>query len=209
MPECLYAVGITSRKMSNPTTVDESRLKKIVRYMNSNKSSKMYFAKVGDPEDHQLVGYCDSDHAGCRETRRSTTGYCIKLAGTGISCKSKIQAVVAISSNEAEYQAACAATQEVIALRQTCNSIGLPQLGPTPIHVDNSGAISLSRSHIISKYSKHIETRAHFVREKTESGEVQLIKVASKENIADVLTKPLMGQQLHDNTDRMIGLDPR
>ncbi|CAN0060578.1 unnamed protein product, partial [Phaeothamnion confervicola] len=71
----------------------------------------------------KLIGYSDSDWAGDMDTRRSTTGYVFDLGTSAeqvcsgaISVNSRLQPRVALSSTEAEYMAACSATQDAIYL---------------------------------------------------------------------------------------------
>ena len=67
--------------------------------------------------DSSLHGYVDADYAGDLDKRKSTTGYCFFFANTLVSWQSKLQAVPALSTTEAEYIALAAATQQAIWLR--------------------------------------------------------------------------------------------
>lgn len=113
-----------------------------------------------------MLGFSDADWAGDKETRRSTTGYLFKLAGGSISWASKLQASVSLSSTEAEYVAAAAATQEAIYLRRLLGGLGFIQEGPTAIMEDNQGCIALSLNPINHQRLKHVDLKFHFVREK-------------------------------------------
>jgi len=57
--------------------------------------------------------------------------------------------------------------------------------------VDNKGAIDLSQNPVHHKRSKHIEIKHHFARQHVELGTINVIKVPSVDNIADILTKNL------------------
>ena len=65
----------------------------------------------------ELVGYVDSDYAGDRDKRRSTTAYVFTLCGNCISWKSQLQPVIALSSTEAEYIAATEAAKKQCGLK--------------------------------------------------------------------------------------------
>ena len=69
--------------------------------------------------------------------------------------------------------------------------MGYKQSKPTDLYVDNKGAIDISRDYISNERTKHIERRHLKVRELVADGEVVVRHVPSKENHADMLTKPL------------------
>ena len=92
---------------------------------------------------------------------------------------------------KAEYMAACAAAQEAIWLIKLLKEFGCLFTKPVIILEDNSAAIHLSKNPGDFSKSKHIDTRYHFVREQVEQGSIILMKVDTKENIADIFTKPL------------------
>ena len=71
-----------------------------------------------------LHGYVDSDMAGDKDSRRSTTGYVFTIGGTIVSCISKLQKVVSLSTTEAEYVAATEASKEMIWLHKVYGGIG-------------------------------------------------------------------------------------
>lgn len=59
------------------------------------------------------------------------------------------------------------------------------------IRVDNKSAIELAKNPINHERSKHIDIRFHFIREKVKEGSVELEHIGSKEQVADIFTKPL------------------
>ena len=138
----------------------------------------------------ELSGYCNADFAGDIDTRRSTTGYVFKLAGGAISWSSRLQPTVAASTTEAEYMAASNATKEGLWLRKLLTDLGKP-LKPIVIQSDNQAAISLIKNPITSMRSKHIDVIHHFARERVVRGEV-VFYVNTADNVADMLTKPLL-----------------
>jgi hypothetical protein len=144
----------------------------------------------------RIVGYCDSDYAGDPDKRKSTTAYVFMLGGAAITWASKLQPTVAISSSEAEYMALAAAVQDAIYLRQLMSDLGFEQIEPTTIYEDNQGCIALAENPVMHKRTKHIDVKHHFIRERVESGEVELQYVYTKDQLADVLTKPLKRDEL-------------
>jgi hypothetical protein len=76
-------------------------------------------------------------------------------------------------------------------LRRLLKELGYNQEQPTIIYEDNKGCIDLSKNPVHHKRTKHIDIQYHYVRERVESREVQLVQCASEKNIADIFTKAL------------------
>ena len=81
------------------------------RYLAGTKDHDILF---GPNPTTSVVGYTDSDFAGCVDSRKSTTGYCFKFGNGAISWKSKLQECTATSTTEAEYVGASDATKEAL-----------------------------------------------------------------------------------------------
>ncbi|CAL1672136.1 unnamed protein product [Lasius platythorax] len=96
-----------------------------------------------------------------------------------------------MSTTEAEYIAASDATKELIWLRHLLESMGVVTDGLTTMKVDNQGAIKLIKNPEYHKRTKHIEIRYHFIREKYEDGQIEIVYVPSSDQLADILTKAL------------------
>ena len=143
-----------------------------------------------------LEGFTDASWANSVD-RKSISGYCFRMSERSslISWKTKKQGVVALSRCESEYIALAFAVQEATFLQQLIREISNFS-GSVHMNVDNMGTIDLSKNPVHHQRSKHIDTRFHFVRFKIADGSVQLQYVPSKENIADIFTKPCSGQAL-------------
>jgi hypothetical protein len=126
------------------------------------------------------------------DTRRSTSGFIFQVYGGTVLWQSKMQPTVASSTTEAEYLACSAATREALWLRQVLPHFGVP-CTPLVIKGDSSGAIGAIKNHTVTARTKHIDVIHHFVRERYALGHIDLKQVGTKDNVADVLTKPLNG----------------
>ena len=199
-PDIAYAVGRAGQAMANPTQADMVAAKRILRYLQASKDIGIVYQRMGEP---QLIGYADSDWAGDRKTRKSTTGYIFTIAGAAISWASKRQQTVALSSTEAEYIAACAAAQEVMYLRALLSSLEHTQEDPTTLHQDNQGAIAIGKDFASNRRTKHIDIKYHYIRERVEKGDIRLQYLNTEEMIADCLTKPV-GKQILDRAKKFI-----
>ncbi|EWM20025.1 putative polyprotein [Nannochloropsis gaditana] len=117
----------------------------------------------------------------------------------------KQQDVVALSSAESELISACSATQSAVYIRQLLTDLGFKQDEPTVIMEDNQACIAMGNNPITHKRTKHIDVRYHFVREKVESKEVELVYIPTQHQLADILTKPLSNIRLAMIRNRMMG----
>ena len=137
----------------------------------------------------RLKGYCDSDFAGDRESRRSISGYCVYLFDCLIAWKSKGQKHVTLSLTEAEYVAVSDVCTELMFIRMILMFLGIRVKLPIVVHCDNVGAIFLSYNAKISQRTMHIDTKYRYEGEWVEEGIVKVVFVRSENNIADILTK--------------------
>ena len=103
---------------------------------------------------------------------------------------SKRQAVIALSTIEAEYMEATHACKEAIWLKRLCLDIEFKQ-GVVTIYSDSQSAINLAKNLTFHARTKHIDVQYHFVRDMVEDGKVKLEKVETLVNVADALTKPV------------------
>lgn len=187
-PDISFAVQALGRHLQSSTDEHMNAGMRVLRYLQGTKNVGITYSKG----ETVLVGYADSDWAGDQDTRRSVTGYVYVLCGAAISWGSKLQPTVALSSSEAEYMAACYAIQEAVHLRLLLKSLGYEQQGHTVIFEDNQGCIYMSQNPVMHKRAKHIDIRFHFVRERVADGTVKLVYVETENQLADLLTKPLL-----------------
>ncbi|GMF66379.1 unnamed protein product [Phytophthora lilii] len=121
-----------------------------------------------------LEAFADANWGGDKLTRRSTSGVLLLLGGAPVVFKSKRQATVALSSAEAEYMSLALATQEVVWLRYLLLEMGFKVQKPTTVYLDNKSAISIASNHGYTPRAKHIDLRAHFVRDHVEAKTILL-----------------------------------
>ena len=135
-----------------------------------------------------MIGYSDADWGGDADNRHSTTGNLFLMAGGAISWLSKKQAVVALSTSEAEYIALSLATQEAVWLKRLLTELRVPNQ-PVVLMEDNQGAIAIAKNPIAHSRTKHIDIRYHYIREALQDGEINLLYCPTDEMTADLLTK--------------------
>jgi hypothetical protein len=188
-PDIAASTSEVGTFLENPGNTHWGAAKRILRYLKGSRKNKLVYKNTDGPTT--LVGYTDSDWAGDVDKRRSRTGYIFYLSGAPVSWSSRLQKCAALSSCEAEYVAACAATQEAMWLRGFLEELGFPQTGPTTILEDNQGTICVSEREGDNERTKHIDIKYHYTRERVAEGDVKLKYIPTKKNTADILTKPL------------------
>jgi hypothetical protein len=152
----------------------------------------------------EFTGFCDANHGGDLETRRSTTGYIFLLGGAAVSWASKLQQTVAYSTVEAEYMAAAQAAKEGLWIRKLAADLGV-ECGRMTVWSDNQGALQLIKHPITSQRSKHIDIAHHFVRERVIRGELKFDYCPTAKMPADFLTKPLAAPKFEE-CKKLVGI---
>jgi len=143
--------------------------------------------------------YVDADWGGDLATGRSTTGWITLLGGGAISWHSRLQREVASSTMEAEYIAMGEAIREARFQRNLATELDyLDRDQAITIYGDNAAALAYAQGNHTTKRSKHIRLAHHIVKEAVERKEIDLAKVDSISNVADLLTKPLGKTRLED-----------
>nr|GEX65589.1 putative ribonuclease H-like domain-containing protein [Tanacetum cinerariifolium] len=142
------------------------------------------------------IAYSDSDYAGSHGDRKSTIGGCQFLGRRLISWQCKKQTVVATSSTEAEYVVAASCRGQVIWIQNQMLDYGFNFMH-TRIFIDNQSTICIVKNPVFHQRTKHIEIRHHFIRDAYEKNLIQVVKIHTDENVADLLTKAFDGPRFH------------
>jgi hypothetical protein len=187
-PEIAYAVSKLSQFLDAPTTEHMLAGLHVLKYLKNNPGQGLFFSSSSSLT---LKGFSDSDWGACQDTRRSTTGFCFFLDTSLISWKSKKQSVVSRSSSEAEYRALAQATCEGQWLLYLLKDFHILHPSPIILYCDNKSALHIAANPVFHERTKHIEMDCHVVRDKVQEGVIHLLPVSSKEQVADILTKPL------------------
>ena len=200
-PDIAFAVIAVSRYCQNPGPAHWKAAKRILAYLRGTIHYGLCFS--ASDSVNVLIGYTDSNFAGCPDTRRSTTGTLYLLNEGPISWKSRLQKPVAQSTAEAEYYAAGNASCDNVWLREIVHQLGCSQPGPTPLHCDNHSAIRMVYNPEFHDRTKHIEIKYHFIRGQAQAKNLEMIPVPSCDQLADIFTKPLAGPAFKLNRSRI------
>ncbi|GJU54048.1 putative ribonuclease H-like domain-containing protein [Tanacetum coccineum] len=184
-PNIMFAVCACARFQVSPKTSHLLAVKRIFRYLKGKPSLGLWYSKDSPLE---LVAYTDSDYAGATQDRKSTTGGCQFLGNRLISWQCKKQTVVATSTTEAEYVAAASCCGQVLWIQNQLLDYGYNFMD-TVIYIDNTSTICIIENPVQHSKTKHIEIRHHFIRDCNAKKLIQMAKIDTQHNVADLLTK--------------------
>ncbi|GJT05804.1 retrovirus-related pol polyprotein from transposon TNT 1-94 [Tanacetum coccineum] len=120
-PDLNHVVCLCARYQAKPTEKHLQAVKRIFRYLNGTINMGLWYSK---DTDMSLTAYADADHAGCQDTRRSTSGSAQFLGDKLVSWSSKKQKSTAISSTEAEYIALSGCCSQILWMRSQLTDYG-------------------------------------------------------------------------------------
>ncbi|GKA27925.1 hypothetical protein Tco_0714093 [Tanacetum coccineum] len=186
-PDLTFVVYMCTRYQAKPTEKHLHAVKRIFKYLRGTVNRGLWYPK---DSSIALTAYADADHAGCQDTRRSTSGSMQLLGDRLVSWSSKRQKSAAISSTEAEYIALSGCCAQVLWMRSQLTDYGLG-FNKIPMYCDNKSAIALCCNNVQHSRSKHIDIRFHFIKEQVENGVVELYFVNTEYQLADIFTKAL------------------
>lgn len=191
-PDIAFAVNQASRFNLKHSEIHWQAVKRIFRYLKGTIDHKLTYQREEQPKLH---AFCDSDWASDVDSRRSCTGYVVRLGDTAIAWNSKKQSIVALSSTEAEYIALATALQEIIWLKNLFDELTFVHGEPVKVYVDNQSAIQLANTPGYRQRTKHIDIRYHRIREEINAGVIELAHVSTNVMVADALTKSVSAEK--------------
>ncbi|GKE07863.1 hypothetical protein Tco_1411414, partial [Tanacetum coccineum] len=184
-PDTTFAVCACARFQVTPKTSHIHDVKSIFKYLKGQSKLGLWYPR-DSPFD--LEAFSDSDYAGASLDRKSTTGGCQFLRRRLISWQCKKQTIVANSTTEAEYVAAANCCGQVLWIQNQMLDYGFNFMN-TKIYIDNESTICIVKNPVFHSKTKHIEIRHHFIRDSYEKKLIQVIKIHTDHNVADLLTK--------------------
>jgi Reverse transcriptase (RNA-dependent DNA polymerase) len=201
-PDIAFAVNQCARFTHSPKQSHAVAVKAIVRYLIGTRNKGLILKPTNDLA---VDCYVDADFAGLfgveddqdPSCAKSRSGYVINVGGCPLTWASKLQTEIALSTCEAEYVALAAALREVIYLRQVVAEMGshfgmddqLAVRTHSAVFEDNNGALSLAATPKLTPRSRHYATKYHFFRSHVASGTIQLKRIDTKDQLADIFTK--------------------
>nr|GEX66063.1 integrase, catalytic region, zinc finger, CCHC-type, peptidase aspartic, catalytic [Tanacetum cinerariifolium] len=137
-----------------------------------------------------LTAFLDADHAGCIDSRKSTSRGIQFLGDKLVSWMSKKHNCTTMSLAEAEYVALSKSCAQVMWMRTQLQDCGF-NYNKIPLYYDSQSAIAISCNPVQHSRTKHIHTRYHFIKEQVENGIIELYFVKTEYQLANMFTKDL------------------
>ena len=210
-PDIGYIMQFLSQANKNPSQCNWNAAKRVLRYLKGTKNLGIIYRRNlgtgGVEQDHMTPwGYCNLNYAEDPHDRKSTSRYSFMFVGRPIAWKYKKQALVALSTTEAEYYTLGIACQEASWIQQICQELLMNLDKPTHIYSDNTSTVALSDNPMFHNRSKHIDICWHFVRNLIHSKVIHTLHIPGTQNGADFLTKALNWYE-HEHCVKLLGME--
>ena len=193
-PDLSVVARLLSKQMAKPTVNAEIGIKKVLRYLKDYPRC-INCMKWSETKEEQLDirTHTDSDWAGDKSTRRSTSGGVLTINGRTVAHWSKLQSNVALSSGEAELNATVKGIAEMIGIDQLTRKMDQSANMEVLLDANACKGILLRNG---AKKIKHVTTKQMWVQEAVENFEIKVTKIHRDLNFSDALTHALPGQAL-------------
>ncbi len=224
-PDIAFAVNQAARFTHDPKQSHAVAVKRIVRYLKGTRDKGLIFKptldwKVDCWVDSDWCGLWGSEDPNDPIVSKSRTGYVITLAGCPLTWRSTLQQETSLSTMMAEYVALSSAMREMLPLKRMVKLVAKTVTGDENVKMitksdvfeDNMGALTVATLPRITPQSKFFAVKLHFFKEhvKTEgnpNGEIDIQKVDTKDQLADIMTKGLVEDKFQPLRDRLMGWD--
>ena len=193
-----YAAKEVCRGMAKPTLGHWKKMKRIGRYLVGRPRSITKFPWQEKVKVVQV--FSDSDWAGCKRTAKSTSGGAVMRGKHNLKSWSSTQRSITLSSAEAELVAAVKASTELIGVLQMSADWDMTSEGE--VMVDSSAALGVVKRQGNGRL-RHIRVGMLWIQEKQSTGELVYSKVGGKRNPADLMTKSLTEEIIHQHMQRL------
>ena len=192
-----FATKELCRKMAAPTVGDWEALKRLGRYLIGKSRSVIKFGYQSNPGTIDI--WTDTDFAGCKRTRKSTSGGIAGIGDHFVKAWCSTQAIVSLSSGEAEYYGIVKGASIGLGLRSMLQDFGIDM--KVRINTDASAAKGIACRRGLGKV-RHIEVNQLWIQDRVANGDIEIRKINGKENIADILTKHVNAEDIRVHMHR-------
>jgi len=175
-PDLTYSVHTLSQFIQSPRQPHMATALRVLRYVQFAPGQGLFFPSSSTCH---LKAFCDSDWAGCPDTRRSVTGFCVFLGSmAAVSC-------------------------EITWLSRLLEDLQVTHSSAALLFCDSKTALHIAANPVYHERTKHIEIDCHIVREKIQMGLIRTLHVSSENQLADLFTKSLSSASFHSLLSKM------
>nr|GFA25596.1 retrovirus-related Pol polyprotein from transposon TNT 1-94 [Tanacetum cinerariifolium] len=166
-----------TKYQTKPTEKHLTAVKWIFRYLKDTINIGLWYPK---DTSFELTAFSNSNHAGCLNSHKSTSGGIEFLGGDKlVNWSSKNQDCTSMSSAEAEYVSLSACCAQVLWMTTQLTDYGF-HFDKIPMCCNSKAAIAISCNPVQHSHTKHIDVRYHFIKEKVENGIIELFFVGTE-----------------------------
>jgi hypothetical protein len=208
-PDIAFAVSRLARFIQNPGQDHQRAADRVIQFLYNTRSRAICYGggDTGDDGARSFVCASDASFADNTVDRKSSQGYIMTLFGGPIAWRANKQDTVTTSSTEAELLALSQTAKEAIFLSRLFKAMTLKLREPLTIDCDNTQTLRLIKedtARLVTKL-RHVDIHQHWLRQEFAMGRVLFRWKATKEMIADGLTKALPRQKF-ENFIKLIGM---
>jgi hypothetical protein len=159
-PNISFVVGIIFRFMQNPCKVQWFVAKRVLKYLKGTQYFGLRYSKV---DDFNLIRYSDTDFVGDKKNGVSNSSYLMSLGLKNVSWRSCKQSVLSNCTTKEEYVVVVEESKEILWFKKILEDLQEKQVNYTPLLVDNTYAIKLSKNPRFHDRNKNINTKYHMI----------------------------------------------
>ena len=174
-PDITNPVRELSKSMDGASMAQVTEMYRVTNFVLETKTLGLWMVPIFKDGIWKLEALSDSDFANDKDTRYSVYGYIIYFCGIPRAWKCKSMKSVVLSTTEAEYVAVSEVVKKIKFLYQMLRNIKIKVPLPIKVQMDNGDAIWLANNSSVSKRTKHVDLRAHFVRDMIKDQEIEII----------------------------------
>ncbi len=201
-PDISFATSKLARHLANPSEQHLARLIRVLQYIKSTPNAEIRY--TSGPK-LQIRTYVDASMGNDETKGRATTGLAIMVNNGAVYWRSHLQAVATDSANAAEYVALHEAATRTVGVTRILQELEVSHEQPVILE-DNDGARRLATKGMGKNKLRHLPLKYHVIRDMCNSGEVTVVRVPTKEQAADILTKGNFSQAELSRLRSLLGL---
>jgi histone deacetylase 1/2 len=206
-PDISTALSFAATHSNSPTSENFQQLLDVVRYLWDTQEKGLVVRSGVPGQPLLLTCYVDASYL-THEDSKSHTGYCLSFGEIGtFHVKSSKQQLVATSSTHAEVRALYQLVLDIVFVVNLCDELRRPVELPAIVFEDNQPTINLSANLSARiKKCKHFLMLINYIREQVAVGLIEIRKIPTEDNPADLLTKKLTGIAFTQKADWLLGI---